>query len=227
VRSVEGIDAVLDPTLAYFLHPGVEQHFEHPHEGGDDCTMFELDDALARSLTGEESLPHGPVVPTSARLDLTHRLLLRDSERHDDAEALHERALMLVAATVDAARPSPVAPGRATTARARRALADGARELLAEDPDRSLLDLAEALAVSPHHLSRIFRADTGRTVSRHRMRLRTRAALERLAGGEQDLVRIAAEAGFADQSHLCRVVRREAGTTPGALRAALSSAERR
>jgi AraC-like DNA-binding protein len=46
-------------------------------------------------------------------------------------------------------------------------------------------------------------------------------ALERLAGGERDLARLAAEVGFADQSHLCRVVRSETGRTPAALRAAL------
>lgn len=48
-----------------------------------------------------------------------------------------------------------------------------------------------------------------------------RAALERLAGGERDLARLAADVGFADQSHLSRVVRAETGHTPGALRAAL------
>ena len=54
------------------------------------------------------------------------------------------------------------------------------------------------------------------------MRLRARAALERLAGGERDLARLAADAGFADQAHLCRVVRAETGTTPSALREALA-----
>jgi AraC-like DNA-binding protein len=54
------------------------------------------------------------------------------------------------------------------------------------------------------------------------MRLRARAALERLAGGERDLARLAAELGFADQSHLTRVVRSETGRTPAALRRALA-----
>jgi AraC-like DNA-binding protein len=49
-----------------------------------------------------------------------------------------------------------------------------------------------------------------------------RAAMERIAGGERDLARMAADLGFADQSHLCRVVRAETGTTPAALRAALA-----
>ena len=89
------------------------------------------------------------------------------------------------------------------------------------DPDRALPELARSLATSPHHLSRIFRALTGHTISRHRMRLRVRAALERMAGGERDLARLAAEVGFADQAHLTRVIRSDTGTTPSALRAAL------
>ncbi len=106
--------------------------------------------------------------------------------------------------------------------RARRAVVDGARGLLAADPDRSVLQLAAELAVSPHHLSRIFHAETGHTVSRHRIRLRVRSALERLAGGETDLARLAADVGLADQSHLCRVIRGEIGQVPSALRQALA-----
>jgi transcriptional regulator GlxA family with amidase domain len=103
----------------------------------------------------------------------------------------------------------------------RRALVAGARAALAADPQRSLPELARDLAVSPHHLSRIFSSATRTTISRHRMRLRVRAAMERLAGGEHDLARLAAELGFADQGHLCRTVRNEMRRTPSALRTIL------
>jgi AraC-like DNA-binding protein len=84
--------------------------------------------------------------------------------------------------------------------------------------------LAPELAVSPHHLSRTFRSITGQTISHHRVRLRARAALERLAGGERDLAWLAADLGFADQSHLCRVLRNETGRAPSALRRMLGEA---
>ena len=96
-------------------------------------------------------------------------------------------------------------------------------ERLAGDPDRSLLELARDLSVSPHHLSRVFRAETGHTIARHRMRLRARAALERLAGGERDLARLAADLGLSDQSHLSRVLRSETGETPALLRRELAA----
>ena len=133
-----------------------------------------------------------------------------------------ERAIGLAAAVLERDAPARVASGRPATDRARRAVVEQAREALMADPEQSLPDLGRRLAVSPHHLSRVFRALTGVTVSRHRMRLRVRAVLERLGGGERDLARLAADAGFADQAHLCRVVRAETGTTPSALREALA-----
>ena len=54
------------------------------------------------------------------------------------------------------------------------------------------------------------------------MRLRARTVLERLAGGERNLARLAADLGYADQSHLCRVLRSETGRAPSALRSVLT-----
>jgi AraC-like DNA-binding protein len=221
VRSADGIDAVLDPTTAYCMNPGEEQRYDHPGDHGDECTSLALEPELAAALWGgEPALPAG-ALPVAPAIDLEHRLLLASLRRGADPGEAAERALGLAAAALAAADPPRAASGRPATARARRALVDGAREALAESPDRSLPELARLLSVSPHHLSRIFRTATGHTIARHRMRLRARAALGRLAGGERDLARLAAELGFADQAHLTRVVRDETGATPSALRAAL------
>jgi AraC-like DNA-binding protein len=222
VRSADGAEAVLDPTIAYCRNPEVEERFDHPHAHGDDCTALLFEPGLVASMWGgEAALPAGPV-PTSPEIDLEHRLLLGAAHGDADPHDLVERALGLAARLLEQADPRRVASGRPATARARRALSDGAREALAADPDRSLQDLARDLAVSPHHLSRVFSAANGSTISRHRMRLRARIAMERLAAGDHDLARLAADLGFADQSHLCRVVRTETGSTPAALRAALA-----
>jgi AraC-like DNA-binding protein len=222
VRSADGKESLLDPTVAYCMNAGEEQRYDHPHDGGDDCTSLVLHPDLIASLWGgEQRLPSTPLY-TSPEIDLQHRLLLGAGRGQADPHELVERALLLAAGALEQSDPRPVACGRPATAGAQRAAADGAREILAEDPERSLPELARELAVSPHHLSRVFRAATGSTVSRHRMRLRARAALERLAGGEEDLARIAADVGFADQSHMCRVIRQETGSTPAALRHALA-----
>ncbi len=224
-RTVEGSEMLLDPTLAYCMSPGQEQRYEHPHDGGDDCTALTLSSELVASLWGGAlALPTAPL-PVGPKLDVEHRLLLAAARAGgDDPHALVERAITLTARTLEQADRRRLDSGRPATRAARAALADGVRELLVEDLDRSLPELAHTLAVSPHHLSRVFRELTGRTISRHRMRLRVRAALERLAHGERDLARLAADVGFADQSHLCRVIGRETTSTPSALRAALAAA---
>jgi len=223
VRSVDGVEALLDATRAYCMSPRQEERFDHPHAHGDDCTAVHLDAALLAQLWGgDPQLPSQPLA-TPPDVDLAHRLLLAAARRGDDPHELAERAVGLTATALaqhDAAR---VHSGRPATEPARRALADGAREALAEDPDQSLRDLAALLAVSPHHLSRVFHALTGETLSRHRMRLRARHALERLFAGDRDLARVAADSGFSDHSHLCHVLRSETGDTPSVLRAALAA----
>ncbi|HTA13763.1 MAG TPA: helix-turn-helix transcriptional regulator [Solirubrobacteraceae bacterium] len=217
VRSINGVETLLDATLAYCMNPGEEQRYDHPHDQGDDCTSLSIDPDLAASLWGgDPSLPSKPL-PSSPEIDLEHRLLLGAAQRGLDPHELVERAIALSARALGQVDSRRVAAGRPVT-RARRAIADGAREILAVSPDRPLPELARSLAVSPHHLSRVFRSVTGHTISRHRMRLRARSAMERLGGGEQDLARLAADLGFADQSHLCRVVRQETGCAPSALR---------
>ncbi|HTA98130.1 MAG TPA: helix-turn-helix transcriptional regulator [Solirubrobacteraceae bacterium] len=221
VRSADGVESLLDPTVAYFMNAGEEQRYDHPHDEGDDCTSLVLHPDLIASLWGGElRLPSTPL-HTSPEIDLEHRLLLSAGRNGADPHELVERALMLAASVFEQSDPRPVASGRPATIRAQRAVADGVREILVGNPERSLPELAHELAVSPHHLSRVFRSITGHTISRQRMRLRARAALERLAGGESDLARIAVDVGFADQSHLCRVIGQETGCTPATLRHAL------
>jgi AraC-like DNA-binding protein len=221
VRSADGVESLLDPTVAYCMNPGEEQRFDHPHDRGDDCTWLGISAERAASLYGgDPTLPSEPLA-ISAAIDVEHRRLLSAAAGGGSRHELLERAVLLCANALERADSRRVAAGRASTKRSHRALSDGVRELLAANVEHSLAELASTLAVSPHHLSRTFRATTGHSISRHRMRLRTAAVLECLAGGERDLARLAADFGFADQSHLCRVVRAEAGETPSALRAAL------
>lgn len=80
--------------------------------------------------------------------------------------------------------------------------------------------LAEALGISERQLRRRFRAAVGygpKTLDRV---LRFRRFVSRapaVASGEEDLARLAADLGYADQSHLTRDCRRLSGLTPGRL----------
>jgi AraC family transcriptional regulator len=79
-------------------------------------------------------------------------------------------------------------------------------------------DLAREAGVHPVHLARVFRQIEKRTPGDYQHRLQVRAACELLRDPEWPLAAIAAECGFADQSHFTRVFRRIAGTTPARFR---------
>ena len=76
------------------------------------------------------------------------------------------------------------------------------------------------MGTSPFHLARVFRSITGESIHEHRVGLRVRAALERIAAGEDDLTRLALDLGFGDHAHLTNTIRRELGRPPSALRVA-------
>ena len=217
-------DVYADPCTAYFEQPGEEHEFAHPAPGGDVCTAIEVSAALvAAAFAGDPELAASPIF-TDHRLDLEHRLLVAAARAHRDRHELEERLVTVLAAVGARASPNRVESGRPTTVARRRRLVDEARQLLMLEPGLGLVELAARVGTSPHHLSRTFARETGEGVARYRNRLRTGRALERLAAGEENLARLAADLGFADQSHLCAVVRRAYGSPPSMLRRLLSAA---
>jgi AraC-like DNA-binding protein len=219
-RRSNGSDSFIDSTVVYFERPDDEQQIAHPH-GGDSCTALYLSEAILSELWGgEPGLPDEPLA-TDPRTDLRQRLLLAALEQ-GDADDVEEIVVALALEVLARSAPKRIATGRPATALARRRVADAVREALVMTPRAGVIELARRVAVSPHHLSRVFKAETGLTVSRYRNRLRVRLALERLSEGEPCLARLAADLGFADQAHLARVVRRELGATPSLLRAKLA-----
>jgi AraC-like DNA-binding protein len=218
-RRANGDDSFVDPAVLYFERPDDEQQIAHP-AGGDSCTALYLSETtLAAIWGGEPGLPEAPIT-SSAATDLRQRLLLTRSDSGDVAEEV----IALAADVLERSAPKRVSSGRPATVEARKRVVAGAREALADDPRADLIELARRVSVSPHHLSRVFKAEMGETVSQYRNHLRVRVALERLAEGESCLARLAADLGFADQAHLARVVRRELGTTPSLLRERLGAA---
>ena len=221
-RRVDGRESVLDPAVVYFERPGQEQQVAHPHGGGDSCTAFALaPETAAHLFGGDPKLPTEPLFSDS-ELDLRHRHLVGMAPWADSFE-LAEHAVALLAVVLGRTHPARVAAGRPATAAARAESVEAAREVIAARPATGLFELARSVAVSPHHLSRIFSQRTGETISRYRNRIRVRMALERLADGETSLARLAGDLGFADQSHLCRVVRSELGHPPARLRERLTA----
>jgi AraC family transcriptional regulator len=82
--------------------------------------------------------------------------------------------------------------------------------------DLKLDDIARAAFLSPFHLSRLFKRETGLAPHQYLVRVRLEAARARMTetpGGS--LSEIAMAVGFCDQSHMTRQFRRAFGMTPG------------
>jgi AraC family transcriptional regulator len=88
--------------------------------------------------------------------------------------------------------------------------------------DLSLTVLADIACLSPHHFSRSFKEAAGVGPQRYVIQRRIEHAKALLRRTHEPLALIAQEAGFADQSHLNSIFRREMGVTPGRFRAALA-----
>lgn len=196
----DGEPVVADAATAIVLRAGEEYRVSHPVEHGDRSTAL----AFAPGIV-EEALPRATHVVLRPATQLRAALV---------ASAGEEEALLLLAdIAADAGDRTRVTP-----AVARRV--EDVRALLAADPARRwrLRDVAAAAHVSPYHLARQFRAATGETIARYVTRLRLALALDRIAAGEDDLARLAHDAGFAHHSHLSARFRALFALTPSQMR---------
>jgi AraC family transcriptional regulator len=87
--------------------------------------------------------------------------------------------------------------------------------------DLALAELAEIANVSPSHFKALFKQAVGLPVHQYVIRSRVDFAIDLLRDGKLPLSDVALQAGFANQSHMARCMRRVAGVTPGAVRDAL------
>ncbi|MEO1135578.1 MAG: AraC family transcriptional regulator [Pseudomonadota bacterium] len=99
------------------------------------------------------------------------------------------------------------------------------REEIDDAPrDASLKKLAHEAGVHHVHLSRSFAKVYGQPLSLYRRRAMAMRAASALAAWGRTPVQAAGEAGFADQSHMTRVMQSEIGLTPSRLRRMFAAA---
>lgn len=92
-----------------------------------------------------------------------------------------------------------------------------AKELLSANLSGGILltDLATACNLSVRQFTRAFRQTTGMAPHRWLLQRRIEKAQDLLARSTRSLAHVAADCGFADQSHFTRVFTRAIGITPG------------
>jgi AraC-like DNA-binding protein len=168
------------------------------------------------------AVPSGPARPGDARTYLLAVSLAGHLRAEPDPDRLlaEEAALRLLDEAVGGSAPRAAAR-RARTRAEHADLAEAAKELLAARMAEplSLREIAAALFVSPFHLARVFRSQTGFSLTGYIHGLRLRAAVERLAAEPgTDLSRLAVDLGYCSASHFSGRFSSAFGGPPSSLR---------
>lgn len=80
----------------------------------------------------------------------------------------------------------------------------------------SVMEIAEAVSLSPSRISHLFAEQAGLPIRRYLLWLRLRAAIEEMATGDS-LTEVAYATGFSDSAHLSRTFRQMMGLMPSQL----------
>ena len=147
--------------------------------------------ALQAELVGTE--PCGKLYAESLGLALAARLLVRSNS------------------------VTPHAPGNLSKRRLRGVI-DYIHDNLARD--LSLAELAAIAGLSPSHFTTLFKEATKRSVHQYIVQCRVEYALSLLTDRSKRVAEVASLAGFYDQSHMARCMRRVVGVTPSVVRRA-------
>ncbi|WP_044871838.1 AraC family transcriptional regulator [Pseudomonas sp. LFM046] len=216
-----GVEHLADAGSFALINPDEVHTGSKGHDEGWRYRVFYPDVALVRSALEELDLPLSGMPafigsvhrdPDLVRMFINlHRLLEADASALQQQTAWREALLALFCR--HARLPEPGAPGRESVAvlRAKELL----RDRLAEPP--SLEELAAEVHLSPFHFARTFRRATGMPPHAWLKQQRLDQARALLKAGCTP-ANVAAQLGFADQSHLTRQFKQAYGVGPGEYR---------
>jgi AraC family transcriptional regulator len=194
-----------DVAPGTFRVSGAARHDCDFGPAGARCLVLDLDDAAPLAVTAPRFLPvDGWLGRLARRLDAAASA--PDFARSFDVPGLTAEFLAQIARRLGG-RTAPPPPW---LGRVRELLHDTAGAV-------PVAVLAREAGVHRVHLARTFRDHCGVPITEYARQLRLQAA-RRLLADDLPLAGVAARAGFADQSHLTRVMHEAWGTTPGALR---------
>ncbi|MFM9841902.1 MAG: helix-turn-helix transcriptional regulator [Dongiaceae bacterium] len=237
VLHQDGKRAVVDTNQVTFFNAGHPHRISHLDIAGDDCTALSFSNDLLNEAAGAagvaaDSRERRPFPALSASIGsdmaLKSQIFFADLS-HGDKSALttEERAaelLRLAFAAIHPPRRDAIATPNPPRAR-RTAIA--AQEWVAARPfeNWTLGELARGVDISPYHLLRLFRAETGSTIHQYRMQLRLTAAARAILEGCDDLTALALDLGFSSHSHFTDAFRRRFGMAPSSLRTRATRAQ--
>jgi AraC-like DNA-binding protein len=218
---------VADPGSATIYNP--DQHYRRfpISPEGDLSDWLGVSERLARDVVRQFNLgdaehpePFRHIrAPITNSIYMAQRKLFADFRSAEiDQMLAEEQALEIVATTLAlgyraahrrvAAKPRRGRPRRELVENAKAAISARLFENL------SVCELAERVGVSPFHLCRAFRAESGMTLHAYRRDIRLRAVLGLTAEYRGNLSALALHAGFYSHSHFTTAFRRAFGVLP-------------
>jgi AraC-like DNA-binding protein len=186
------------------VNPG-EVHDGLPvDDRGRSWRMIYIDPVVMDALTGSVREFAFPARRDPALAESFRRLFRSVSD--PSCRLAAEAELVMLRVALDDRRVQRLKPARVSHA----------IQALQDDPARSLTlaELSDMTGLSRFHFLRSFALATGLTPHAFRVQARLHLARRLIMTG-QPLAAVAAEAGFADQSHLTRLFARSYGMTPG------------
>ncbi len=204
-------------TGTMILHPEGEHHSDRHGDTVTRLLTVEFSEERLRALRDVTTVLDQPNALEAARLQKLCLTLLREFSRADDASALVVEGLVLecLGAAQRCAQRLDNPSTRAMPVWLRQ-VQDCLHAMPADS--HSLEDLASLAGVHPMHLTRQFRQQFGCSIGDYVRKLRIDAARTLLLDSDDTIVDIAADLGFADQSHFTRLFRQYTGATPAAWR---------
>jgi len=201
-----GRRAVTFAPLSVVFHPPREVRCGGISERGARLFHAELPDGWMERVREVGRLPDGALDHHRGPIVAHARTLYREFRQPDAASSLVIEGVVLemLGDLIRGGREEIGVPR--WLERAREALAAGGSSLAA---------IARTEGVAPIRLARAFRRVYGESAGDFLRRERIRRACARLADPDVAIAAVAAEMGFADQSHFTRVFRKIVGTTPG------------
>ena len=219
---------VADPGFATIYNPG-DPYARYPiAPEGDHSDWLGISGHLARDIVrrfspadADQAEPFRHVrAPVSNDVYLAQRQLFsRLSHPDADRMDLEERVIAIVARVVESAYRSDsrkLAVATPRRGRARRHLVESAKAAILSQlyENSSVCDVARGVEVSPFHLCRSFRAETGMTLHAYRREIRLRTTLGLTEAYRGNLSALALRAGFYSHSHFATAFRRAFGVSP-------------
>lgn len=200
------------PSSIVFHPPGGEHHGNIGSRGGS-CFNIEISSRRIERLRDLGPCPAAPVDFHGGDLVWLASRLYREFRHADAASPLTIEGLGLEMLGCLLRRTGDDGPTPPRWLRA-------ARERLHDELVRPLSTdaIAADLGVGPVRLARSFRRLYGESMGACLRRLRVERACRLLDRSDAALADIAADLGFADQSHFTRVFKRQTGLTPGQYR---------